>query len=104
MTRLRGRGDAAVRSTSPSGVGWQQPESNLQKGSYTGIRREAGERSCPVLRRETDADKIVHFSVWTSTADARRFFGSPRLVQTRKHAGVKSPKFIPLEPIEIGTL
>ena len=57
-----------------------------------------------MLRRETDADKIVHFSVWTSTADARRFFESSRLVQTRKHAGVKSPKFIPLEPIEIGTL
>jgi quinol monooxygenase YgiN len=69
-----------------------------------GIRREAGERSYQVLRYETDADKIVHFSVWTSTADARRFFESPRLVQIRKDAGVKSPEFIYLEQIESGTL
>jgi quinol monooxygenase YgiN len=69
-----------------------------------GIRREAGERSYQVLRYETDADKIVHFSVWTSTADARRFFESPRLVQIRKDAGVKSPEFIYLEQIEAGTL
>jgi len=57
-----------------------------------------------VLRRKTDADKIVHFSVWTSTADARRFFESSRLVLIRKHAGVKSPEFIYLEPVEAGTL
>lgn len=69
-----------------------------------GIRREAGEQSYQVLRYETDADKIVHFSVWTSTADARRFFESPRLVQIRKDAGVKSPEFIYLEQIEAGTL
>ena len=69
-----------------------------------GIRREAGERSYQVLRYETDPDKIVHFSVWTSTADARRFFESPRLVQIRKDAGVKSPEFIYLEQIEAGTL
>lgn len=69
-----------------------------------GIRREAGERSYQVLRYETAADKIVHFSVWTSTADARRFFESPRLVQIRKDAGVKSPEFIYLEQIEAGTL
>ena len=69
-----------------------------------GIRREAGERSYQVLRHETDADKIVHFSVWTSTADARRFFESPRLVQIRQEAGVKSPEFIYLEQVEAGTL
>ena len=69
-----------------------------------GIRREAGERSYQVLRYETDPDKIVHFSVWTSTADARRFFESPRLVQIRKDAGVKSPEFIYLEQVEAGTL
>ena len=69
-----------------------------------GIRREAGERSYQVLRYETHPDKIVHFSVWTSTADARRFFESPRLVQIRKDAGVKSPEFIYLEQIEAGTL
>ncbi len=69
-----------------------------------GIRSEAGERSYQVLRYETDPDRIVHFSVWTSTADARRFFESPRLVQIRKDAGVKSPEFIYLEQIEAGTL
>ena len=69
-----------------------------------GIRREAGERSYQVLRYETDADKIVHFSVWTSTAEARRFFESPRLMQIRQEAGVKSPEFIYLEQIEAGTL
>ena len=69
-----------------------------------GVRHEAGERSYQVLRYETDADKIVHFSVWTSTADARRFFESPRLVQIRQEAGVKSPEFIYLEQLEAGTL
>ena len=43
-----------------------------------GIRKEAGERSYQILKYETDANKIVHFSVWTSIADAKVFFGSPR--------------------------
>ena len=34
--RLRSARYARLRSTSPAGVGWQQPESNLQKGFYTG--------------------------------------------------------------------
>ena len=34
--RFRSACYARLRSTSPSGVGWQQPESNLQKISYTG--------------------------------------------------------------------
>ncbi len=68
------------------------------------IRKEAGERSYQVLRYETDPNKIVHFSVWTSTADARRFFESPRLVQIRAEAGVKAPEFIYLEQLEAGTL
>jgi len=34
--RLRSARYARLRSTSPAGIGWQQPESNLQKGSYTG--------------------------------------------------------------------
>ncbi len=69
-----------------------------------GIRREAGERSYQVLKYESDPNRIVHFSAWTSIADARRFFESPRLVKIRKEAGVKAPEFIYLEQLEVGTL
>lgn len=69
-----------------------------------GIRREAGERSYQVLRYESDPNKIVHFSVWTSTANARAFFESPRLIQIREEAGVKAQDFIYLEELAAGTL
>ncbi len=69
-----------------------------------GIRREAGERSYQVLKYASDANHIVHFSVWTSHADARAFFESPRLVQIRAEAGVKAPDFIYLDELEAGTL
>lgn len=69
-----------------------------------GIRKEAGERSWQVLKYEHDANKIVHFSAWTSIADAKAFFESPRLVEIRKEAGVKAPEFIYLDQIEAGTL
>lgn len=69
-----------------------------------GIRQEAGERTYQVLRYEAEPNKIVHFSVWTSTVDARKFFESPRLVQIREEAGVKAPDFIYLEELEAGTL
>jgi quinol monooxygenase YgiN len=69
-----------------------------------GIRKEAGERSYQVLKYQSDPNKIVHFSVWTSHADARAFFESPKLVQIRKDAGVKSPDFIYLDQLEAGTL
>lgn len=69
-----------------------------------GIRREAGERSYQVLKYESDPNRIVHFSVWTSIADARAFFESPRLVKIREEAGVKAPDFIYLEQLEAGTL
>jgi quinol monooxygenase YgiN len=69
-----------------------------------GIRKEAGERSYQVLKLEDDAHRIVHFSAWTSLADARAFFESPRLVQIRKEAGVKAPEFRYLELLEAGTL
>lgn len=69
-----------------------------------GIRKEAGERSFQVLRYVEDANRIVHFSAWTSIADARAFFESPRLVQIRKDAGVKAPEFIYLDAIESGVL
>jgi quinol monooxygenase YgiN len=69
-----------------------------------GIRKDAGERSYQVLKYETDANRIVHFSAWTSIADAKAFFESPRLVQIRREAGVKAPEFIYLEQLEAGTL
>jgi quinol monooxygenase YgiN len=72
--------------------------------SAAGIRREAGERSYQVLRYAGDANKIVHFSAWTSHAAARAFFESPRLVAIRKEAGVKAPEFIYLQELESGTL
>ena len=68
------------------------------------IRKEAGERSYQVLRFENEPNKVVHFSAWTSIADAKGFFESPRLVQIRKDAGVKAPEFMYLEQVEIGTL
>jgi quinol monooxygenase YgiN len=68
------------------------------------IRREAGERSYQVLKDEKDANRIVHFSVWTSLAAARAFFESPRLVQIRKEAGVKAPEFLYLDQLEAGDL
>ncbi len=69
-----------------------------------GIRKEAGERSYQVLRYENEPRKIMHFSAWTSHADAKAFFESPRLVKIRHEAGVKAPEFIHLEQLEAGTL
>lgn len=69
-----------------------------------GIRKAAGELSYQVLKYEREPNKIVHFSVWTSIADAKAFFESPKLVQIRKEAGVKAPEFIYLDQLEAGTL
>jgi quinol monooxygenase YgiN len=69
-----------------------------------GIRREAGERSFQVLKYDSDPNRIVHFSTWTSHADARAFFESPRLVEIRRIAGVKAPEFIYLDELEAGVL
>ena len=69
-----------------------------------GIRREAGEISFQVLRYEDDGKRIVHFSEWTSTGDARRFFESPELVRIRGEAGVRAPEFIYLDELDSGTL
>ncbi len=68
------------------------------------IRKEAGELSYQVLRYEKDANKIVHFSVWNTLANAKQFFESPELVKIRIVAGVKSPDFNYLEEIENGIL
>jgi quinol monooxygenase YgiN len=64
------------------------------------IRKVAGELSYQLLRADSDANTLVHFSAWTSLANARRFFESPELVQIRKDAGVQAPQFIYLEHIE----
>jgi quinol monooxygenase YgiN len=68
------------------------------------IRKRAGEISYQLLRYDSDANNIVHFSEWTSLEDARRFFESPALVEIRKKAGVKAPAFIYLQEIERGVL
>jgi quinol monooxygenase YgiN len=68
------------------------------------IRREAGERSYQVLKYESDPNKVVHFSSWTSIDDAKGFFESPKLIRIRAEAGVKAPDFIYLEQLESGTL
>ena len=69
-----------------------------------GIRKAAGERSYQVLRYEADANKIVHFSAWSSLANAKQFFQSPELEKIRQQAGVKAPDFIYLNQIETGIL
>lgn len=69
-----------------------------------GMRKRAGEISYQLLRYDNDANKIVHFSEWSSLDKARRFFESPELVEIRRKAGVKSPDFIYLQEIERGVL
>lgn len=68
------------------------------------IRRNAGEISYQLLRYDSDANNIVHFSQWTSLDNARQFFESPTLMEIRKKAGVKTPEFIYLQEIEQGML
>lgn len=67
-----------------------------------GIRKAAGELSYQLLRYDTDANRIVHFSRWSSLENARRFFESPALVRIRGEAGVKAPAFLYLEALEAG--
>jgi quinol monooxygenase YgiN len=68
------------------------------------IRKNAGEQSYQVLKLENNPNKIIHFSKWTSIADAKVFFESAKLVEIRKQAGVKAPEFIYLELLEEGVL
>lgn len=68
------------------------------------LRREAGERSYQVLQEAAAPNLVVHFSVWTSHAEARRFFESPRLEQIRREAGVAAPRFLYLQPVAAGDL
>ena len=64
------------------------------------IRKEAGEISYLLLKFEDDANNIVHFSRWNSLQNAKIFFESERLVEIRKQAGVKAPRFVYLDEIE----
>ncbi len=68
------------------------------------IRKAAGELSYQVLKLDNNANKIVHFSKWTSIANAKTFFESAQLVDIRKQAGVKAPEFIYLQLLEEGML
>ena len=68
------------------------------------IRKEAGEQSYQVLKTQSDANKIVHFSKWSSIDRAKEFFESPKLIDIRKKAGVKAPEFIYLEQLAHGVL
>lgn len=69
-----------------------------------GIRKRAGEISYKLLRYETDTNRVVHFSKWSSLDKARRFFESLELVEIRRKAGVKAPDFLYLNEIERGLL
>ncbi len=64
------------------------------------MRKTAGEISYQLLRFDTDANNVVHFSRWSSLQAARRFFESPELVEIRQRAGVKAPEFIYLQELE----
>lgn len=65
-----------------------------------GIRKQAGEISYQLFRYDTDANQIIHLSIWDSLDNARTFFESDELIKIRKAAGVRSPSFIYLEEIE----
>ena len=69
-----------------------------------GLRRDAGELSYQLLRFDDDANKVVHFSEWTSLAAARAFFQSAEVADIRRKAGVREPEFCYLERLEAGTL
>ncbi|PTQ91173.1 antibiotic biosynthesis monooxygenase [Agitococcus lubricus] len=64
------------------------------------LRKDAGEIRYQLLRYETDANQIVHFSQWSSLEKARQFFESPALIEIRQQAGVKAPNFLYLHQIE----
>lgn len=68
------------------------------------LRRVGGEREFQVLRDDTRPERVVHFSRWTSTADARAFFESPELERIRRDAGVRSPEYVYLEETDRGLL
>ena len=68
------------------------------------IRKDAGEQSYQVLKYENDPNKIVHFSKWSSIANAKQFFESTELIKIREQAGVTAPEFIYLDELANGVL
>lgn len=68
------------------------------------LRRDAGEIDYRLLAFDGDANKVVHFSRWSSLAAARAFFESPELAEIRRIAGVRAPDFHYLTQIEAKTL
>lgn len=64
------------------------------------MRRNAGEIEYRLLAFDTDANRVVHFSRWSSLSAARAFFESPELVEIRRVAGVRAPEFLYLHEIE----
>jgi quinol monooxygenase YgiN len=69
-----------------------------------GLRKAAGELSFDLLRFDDEANKVVHFSEWTSLAAARQFFESAEVAEIRRKAGVHAPEFRYLERLETGVL
>lgn len=68
------------------------------------LRRAAGEIEYRLLSFEDSANKVVHFSCWSSLAAARAFFESPKLVEIRRVSGVRAPDFHYLTEIEAKAL
>ncbi|CAN5548690.1 hypothetical protein BH10PSE5_BH10PSE5_02540 [soil metagenome] len=68
------------------------------------LRKAAGELSFQVLAQDDDANRIVHFSRWTSLERARTFFESAALVEIRRKAGVRAPQFLYLIQLDQGDL
>jgi heme-degrading monooxygenase HmoA len=68
------------------------------------LRREAGEIEYRLLAFASDANKVVHFSRWSSLLAARAFFESPKLATIRRVAGVRAPEFHYLTELEAKAL
>lgn len=64
------------------------------------LRRDAGEIEYRLLAFDGDANKVVHFSRWTSLPAAHAFFELPELDEIRRIAGGRAPDFHYLTQIE----
>lgn len=62
------------------------------------------EQSYHLLHDACDRNRVVHFSRWTSLAQAKAFFESDLLVEIRRLAGVEAPEFNYLHSLEQATL
>lgn len=80
------------------------PKWKVAFDAAAGIRKAAGEIEYQVLRSNTDANLIVHFSKWSSLDGARQFFESKEVEEIRRRAGVKAPKFMYLDQLDTAVL